>query len=298
MNLSTLLESGLEFFGLYYGTYRARVIRNDDPLNLGRIMVHCPQVHGPNYPQTWAWPVTAYSVCKGGIWAIPDVGEWVHVQFDHGRAEYPLWLGGWWSEKETTTDMTPSKVVVCTPEGLKVVMDRKEMTILVEQSQGNSVMISDAECRVTHNLKVKVDAMDVDIVSQGRCRVTSMDEVQVTAMDDVNILATGTVTVDGSDSVEIGSAGSIKVGAAEQISIESDTEVEVKSTTKVTVVAPTGEMTLDELTITGKTTFNGDIKVNGNGDVDGDWTATNNSPHHEHPVVNDPIKGMIAKRGI
>lgn len=145
---------GLEDCGLYYGIYRAQVVRNDDPSSVGRVVVLCPQVHNTTAPEIWAWPKF------NGMWRIPDVGDWVYVQFDHGRAEYPMYGGGWWGTGDPTSDMTVKNIVLATPEGMKVVVDRTNKTVLVEQSDGNSILISNGE------LDIKSD--EVDISSGGR----------------------------------------------------------------------------------------------------------------------------------
>lgn len=294
MNLNRVLEAGLEYFGMYYGSYRAQVIDNNDPEGNGRLMIHAPQVHGPSFPRVWAWPITAMAMTKGGIWAIPDIGEWVYVQFDHGRPEFPMWSGGWWGDGDTTADMTPSKVVVCTPEGLKVVLDRKAMEITVQQRPGNSIVINDEYCRVQHNGLVKVDASDVDILSEGTTNLRGQGVINIAAMDEVNILSTGSVKIDGADNVEVSATGQLFVGAADKVEVNSDTEVVVTSDKLVTLKAPSVAIEADELNITAKTSIEGDVDVNGNGHVNGAWYATLNSAKHTHPVVNGKaIQGEV-----
>lgn len=139
--ITELLKYGLEKFGLYYGTYKAKVIDVHDPDNCGRILVSCPQVHGMS-GAVWAYPKSPYGGKNFGLWAVPDTGDWVYVSFDHGRPEYPLWEGGWWGEGEVTSDMTPRNVVLATSEGMKVVIDRDMETVLIQQSNGNNLLIT------------------------------------------------------------------------------------------------------------------------------------------------------------
>lgn len=142
-NMIELLKYGLEYCGLYYGTYRAQVKSTADPENRGRIMLLCPQVHGPSYPPVWAEPKSAMAGSQFGFWHVPDVGEWVYVQFDHGRSDFPIWEGGWWGLNDQTADMVTSKVVLATKEGLKLVFDRANGTILVSHPAGSSIQLDD-----------------------------------------------------------------------------------------------------------------------------------------------------------
>lgn len=286
MDIYRILESGLEFFGVYYGTYRAVVKDNNDPDKLGRLMVHCPQIHGPNFPLTWAWPIAVMGATKAGIWAIPDIGEWVYVQFDHGRPEYPLWGGGWWEKGGTTPDMVVNKVVVCTPEGMKVVIDRNALSVLVQQSQGNSVLITDDECNVNHNGKVTVTADEVDIISDGDTNVTAQGDINLSALGNLALVSTGDVKIKGAGDVEVSTTGTLAVAAAGKVVIKSDLQVDISSTAKITIEAPAAAINVPDLEITGNLKVTGSVDVEGNGHVTGSWSATINSAHHTHPVVN------------
>jgi phage baseplate assembly protein gpV len=165
---------GLEYFGLYYGTYRGFVKANNDPNNMGRLKIHCPTVHGDLFPDHWALPVTPYAGKNFGFWAIPDVGEMVHVRFDHGRLDHPMWEGGWWGQNETTPDMSQSNVVLATKEGLKVVLKRSSREILIQQDNGNSVLIDGSRITLNHH-------GDVSITAQGAVNITAQNPVRLTA---------------------------------------------------------------------------------------------------------------------
>lgn len=162
--LDKIRNYGMEFFGMFYGVYRGKVIRNDDPDNLGQIVVHCPQVHGLVPPNDmWALPKAPFGGSQFGLWAIPDVGDWVYVSFDHGRPEYPIYEGGWWGNGDTTSDMVTSKITLVSKEGMKIVIDRSAKTILVEQSNGNSIKLSATEIDVTSSSTISLSAPIVKV---------------------------------------------------------------------------------------------------------------------------------------
>ncbi len=220
-NFNKLLTYGLEYFGLYYGVYRGQVMSTADPDSLGRVQVHCPTIHGPLYPPMWAFPRTTMGGKQFGFWHVPDVGEWVYVSFDHGRLDYPLWEGGWWGAGDPTTDMVPTSVVLATKEGLKIVLDRQNEVITIQQTNGNSIIIDSGEIIISHN-------SDIVLQAQGSVTINAHAQVNVTAQDKVSITApeidlTGNVLIAGNLGVSGGSGtnlvtmdGNIQVTGAVQ----------------------------------------------------------------------------------
>lgn len=171
-----MLAYGLEYFGMYYGTYKGQVVNNSDPQNLGRIQVHCETIHGDQYPGSWAFPIAPMAGRSCGLWNVPDVGEWVHVRFDHGRIEFPMWEGGWWGTGDPTADMTVKNVVLCTVEGLKLIFNRTTKVITIQQDSGNSIIIDGDSIVLNHISDVKINA-------GGNVEVTAQDKVTVIAQE-------------------------------------------------------------------------------------------------------------------
>jgi len=113
---------GLEWFsGRYYGVYEGRVVDNADPGHLGRIRAMCPAI-GINKPEDVAedfWmlpsmpglgtdPETGQTT---GVYHPPDVGTNVWVMFRHGLPKYPIYIGGWLTDK-TESDTFDSEAAL------------------------------------------------------------------------------------------------------------------------------------------------------------------------------------------
>jgi uncharacterized protein involved in type VI secretion and phage assembly len=81
--------------GKFYGKYRATVVNNVDPLQIGRIQVIVPDVS--NIALTsWAMPCVPIAGLQTGMFAVPPVGAGVWVEFEQGDPDYPIWVGGFW----------------------------------------------------------------------------------------------------------------------------------------------------------------------------------------------------------
>jgi uncharacterized protein involved in type VI secretion and phage assembly len=78
----------------YYGKHRGMVINNVDPLQIGRLQVQVPDVTGL-IPSTWAMPCFPFTGKQMGMWALPQIGTGVWVEFEQGDPDYPIWSGCW-----------------------------------------------------------------------------------------------------------------------------------------------------------------------------------------------------------
>jgi uncharacterized protein involved in type VI secretion and phage assembly len=78
-----------------FGKYRAVVINNIDPLQIGRIQVMVPDV-GAVIPTSWAMPCVPTAGINAGFFAVPIIGAGVWVEFERGDPDYPIWVGCYW----------------------------------------------------------------------------------------------------------------------------------------------------------------------------------------------------------
>ena len=80
----------------YYGKYRGTVLNNVDPMQQGRLQVDVPDVLG-GMPSSWAMPCVPFAGTQAGMWAVPDIGSGVWMEFEQGDSELPdldRWLVG------------------------------------------------------------------------------------------------------------------------------------------------------------------------------------------------------------
>lgn len=81
--------------GALFGKYRATVINNIDPMQIGRIQAMVPDVAG-FVPTTWAMPCVPAAGINTGFFTVPMIGSGVWMEFERGNPDYPIWVGGYW----------------------------------------------------------------------------------------------------------------------------------------------------------------------------------------------------------
>ena len=133
------------------GKYRATVINNVDPMQIGRIQAMVPDVAG-FVPSTWAMPCVPAAGINTGFFTVPMIGAGVWIEFEHGDADYPIWVGGYWgtaAEVPVLAHAVPPGVTgftIQTPlkNGL-VVSDVPGPTggILIQTTTGAMISVSD-----------------------------------------------------------------------------------------------------------------------------------------------------------
>jgi hypothetical protein len=99
----------------FFGTYRAVVVDNVDPLNKGRVKLRIPQVLA-NEVTDWAWFVNT----PGNIFVAPSVGEGVWAQFEGGDPSYPIWLGVFNQTSQATPVVSTNSTDLLTPTPAEV----------------------------------------------------------------------------------------------------------------------------------------------------------------------------------
>lgn len=141
-----------------WGKYRATVVNNVDPLNVGRIQVMIPDVS--NYiPSSWAMPCVPYASKQAGFFAIPQVGDGVWIEFEQGDPDYPIWVGGFWGLAAevpaialATPTPVPHVVIQTTLQNTIQVSDLPGPTggILLKTTTGAMISISDVGITITN----------------------------------------------------------------------------------------------------------------------------------------------------
>jgi uncharacterized protein involved in type VI secretion and phage assembly len=113
----------------FFGKYRATVLDNIDPLQIGRLMVQVPDVSNV-IPSTWAMPCVPFAGIQSGFYAVPAIGSGVWVEFEHGDPDYPIWVGCFWG---SAADLPA--LALAAPPGVQ--------QVVIQTTEQNMLMVSD-----------------------------------------------------------------------------------------------------------------------------------------------------------
>jgi uncharacterized protein involved in type VI secretion and phage assembly len=112
----------------YFGKYRATVLDNIDPQQMGRLMVQVADASNV-LPSSWAMPCVPFAGIQNGFFAIPMIGAGVWIEFEQGDTDYPVWTGCYWGLGEV-----PALALAGVP-GVQ--------NIVIQSVLQNTLMISD-----------------------------------------------------------------------------------------------------------------------------------------------------------
>jgi uncharacterized protein involved in type VI secretion and phage assembly len=152
--------------GRHYGKYRGQVTDNNDPNNLGRIRAKVPRLLDDE-ETGWALPAFIYGgASEQGLFAVPDVGAGVWIEFEEGDLSKPIWSGTWFTTGDIPESAQPGKKVLKTKSGHKVVLDDDGGSLEITDSNGNTVTMDSSTVKVAagNAVKVVIDAPQIELV--------------------------------------------------------------------------------------------------------------------------------------
>ena len=127
----------------FYGKYRAKVVNNTDPMQLGRLQVSVPDVLGDGR-MSWAMPCVPYAGPGVGLFALPPVGANLWVEFEGGDPDYPIWSGCFWGSGEVPAQPAAPDLKILKTE--EITLEMRDLpgaaSMTIETSAGMKLVIS------------------------------------------------------------------------------------------------------------------------------------------------------------
>lgn len=151
---SALADSSL------WGKYRGRVLNNIDPLGLGRIMAEVPEVFGLGVTG-WALPAFPFAGLNHGLILIPEIGDSVWIEFEHGDPNYPIWTGSWLSEGDMPIPNLGATRIFVTSKGHRIFIDDAADRLGLVHASGPEIVMTEED------ITLKVGSTTLAITADG-----------------------------------------------------------------------------------------------------------------------------------
>ncbi|HYG48575.1 MAG TPA: phage baseplate assembly protein V [Allosphingosinicella sp.] len=137
-----------------FGKYRGLVKDNDDPLGCGRLEVTVPKVFGAQ--TIWAMPCVPVAGPKGaGLFAMPELGTNVWIEFEAGERDYPIWTGCFWPEGAIDAADARPTVKFWRTDSFIIRIDDEAGELTIEKTDGGKLTISATEVTAEANSVVQ-----------------------------------------------------------------------------------------------------------------------------------------------
>lgn len=239
----------------YYGKYRGKVLENDDPLCLGRILADVAAVSGMRL--NWCMPCVPYAGDGVGFYAIPPIDANVWIEFEGGDPNYPIWSGCFWAEGETPrgTAEPPNPLV-------KVFKTQYATLVMNDTPDVGGITIECHPAAVTAELSMVFDALGITItappaviemiIEEGITLTYPPDAIAMTA-DSIEITVPPSVTTMTSEGIE---------SEAPVVSVTAEAIVEVTSP-ETNIAGAAFSVEAADINLVGAVTVEGAVIIEG-----------------------------------
>jgi len=128
-----------------HGKYRGKVVNNNDPLMLGRIITLVPAISVK--PLSWATPCVPYAGAGVGFFAVPPVDANVWIEFEGGDPGKPIWTGCFWGKGEVPVERAVPTTKVLKTDRITLSIDdlAGQLILEVETDTGLQTVVMDPD---------------------------------------------------------------------------------------------------------------------------------------------------------
>ncbi|GJD15052.1 baseplate assembly protein [Rivularia sp. IAM M-261] len=157
----------------FTGRYRATVVSNIDPEQMGRLLVQVPDVLGSD-PCFWAMPSSPVAGTQMGMYAVPPIGAGVWVEFEQGNPDYAIWTGSW----RGSSAEVPAMALAAPPTNPPIVVQSiTQNKIILSSVPGEGIILETAAGPL--GPRIVIDATTIKITNGLSSIEVSTTEVKI-----------------------------------------------------------------------------------------------------------------------
>ncbi len=200
------MGAGPNDVGSFSGLWKAIVVDNQDPKNQSRAKIRIAGIHDddiPNEDLPWAKVTVPTLGNLHGSVRIPAVPQPVWVMFEQGHAEYPVIMGGLFTDLDTRNESVESNVP---GDDTSIISGTRNQVSASE----NTVVTGDANHKYTRRRVFASETLDtIDgerscVVGKDTCRVSGGRDTVIAATDKTVIGGAKLETVAGQQDLNVG----------------------------------------------------------------------------------------------
>lgn len=293
------------------GKYRAKVMSTEDPMMKGRLLCFVPAL--PNMLLNWAEPSVPYAGVEQGMFALPEEGADVWVEFEGGNPNKAIWSGGYWESglEPVMPELAPeapelvnvfrskfcSLIMNDTPEVGGIILSTlppaTDLPVLFSMnSLGLTITVGELVLEMNPETGITLTAGEAVLNLNPAAQSVEAPAIDMTAEADVNITAPetsveGNVTATGALEVEGATTLAAETNVAGVLTVEAASEFagEVNMTGAVT--------TEGEVNHLGAVTAEGEVNVLGELSVEGDMNVLGAQQTEGNNATAGLIEGIV-----
>jgi phage protein D/phage baseplate assembly protein gpV len=214
--------------GTQLGFVLALVTNIEDPANKGRVKVKYPTLHD-NAESDWAPVVSIGAGPNTGLFWLPEVNDTVLVGFQQGSINYPVVLGGVWSDTQAIP-VGSGEIVSGGRVKTRSFKTRGGHELKFVDDGNKAIVLKD----MSNNTTIKIDSS-----SSGDYSVDTLGKIDHKSAGDMKVKSSGKVSMEGASAVEVKSPASITIEANGSVTIKGSGSVTVESSGTLTLKGST-----------------------------------------------------------
>lgn len=181
----------------------ATVIRNDDPLKLGRVLVQFHWANQLEGKSSWVRVAFPYTGSDRGMLFIPEVDDQVLISYEANHVDFPVIVGSLYHKSPGTDYQFENNYqkFIRTKGGNKIVFKDKpgeqEIYITNAKKKGTNLHISfkgDGTIKLHTQGLIELKAKDIQMTATNNIEMTAKNNIQMTASNKLEIKATNIET--------------------------------------------------------------------------------------------------------
>lgn len=216
--LKKLVYQGLEGFGRYYSVYRAYVESNEDPDNLNRLQLRIPIISSQKALSNWIHPKGNFAGKDYGFQCLPQKGDVVYVEFEHGDLSKPLWSHGYFIKGEKPTFKNSNikdNYWFRTPKGHTVELDDTNSVIRLTHKGGDVLELNNKGISLVLGKLSKISLGSLDGSAEpavlGDKLTTTLNKIQEIQTKQLTLITNIIAQISAKSTQDVASAAAVGI---------------------------------------------------------------------------------------